>query len=650
MDEITDDSASDRAVYVLPPDEHGWVAIYDEATESQESRSLLTLASTASRALDAPAFAVSVHDSDVLELALFEHGNEVDRYNSAPDYFGGKLSKSDRARVAGQPERWASLLVANHAVSELQSVWHAEDLFAERTLVRTCELIGCDPKRASVGYRYALQDALAPGTVTLRFRARARPAYEEHAGGPPSFRSYSPGDRASAQFAVGDELRVGVTVQSAGAASKGLLIIVWGAALDTHLVTVEHIELVLGDPRRGNAFTRHVPVVEPGTEGESLLVVDLPEQAIPAGLPGVGMGFTPGVDIHKAMGAMFATHVHANVTGRVERAGHADLSVAFVPHGNRAEGALGASYDLVIDPPMPRPFRARAETGRGATSHQFRPLVGERFLVGLVAIDADRAHGAAYARDAIDAALALVGTSGNVQTTVYRPSPQRPKTGRGKVATQLRGKRYDAVIESMTSAQVVDLSAREGPDFDPEKGPLPAKWGVTFGTDILGRDASERVPTLSLWADTEALGVELSTHLEARWSDVIARAMERDGLQGVVLRGGWPAGGTVDYTAYETACGVGGMIATTRAWLTRWVRVPGNHRLWLGPALAARLDAEARAKLATIADLATNGASLSLTLRQRSDARAFEEALADILPAEADAHAATRAWYDEGRV
>ena len=93
FDEVTDASLADRTVLVLPPDAGGFLAIYDEAGESQDVGALDALAATVSRAARGHAFSVLVHDSDVLRLGLYRSGERRDTFDSYPDYFGGGETK-----------------------------------------------------------------------------------------------------------------------------------------------------------------------------------------------------------------------------------------------------------------------------------------------------------------------------------------------------------------------------------------------------------------------------------------------------------------------------------------------------------------------------------------------------------------------------
>src|SRR5580704_7213320 len=65
-----------------------WVTVYDEATESQDSKILIKLAKELSKALKTEVFGFLVHDSDIAVYYLCQNGALVDEFDSCPDYFG----------------------------------------------------------------------------------------------------------------------------------------------------------------------------------------------------------------------------------------------------------------------------------------------------------------------------------------------------------------------------------------------------------------------------------------------------------------------------------------------------------------------------------------------------------------------------------
>ena len=86
----------------------GWVSVYPESTEKQDTREMESLAAALSASLVAPVLGVLVHDSDVLRLWCYSQGALVDEYDSAPDYFA-KARKADHERLRGRPEIIARL-------------------------------------------------------------------------------------------------------------------------------------------------------------------------------------------------------------------------------------------------------------------------------------------------------------------------------------------------------------------------------------------------------------------------------------------------------------------------------------------------------------------------------------------------------------
>jgi hypothetical protein len=643
LDEVgggSSDPVPDRVVHVLPPDAGGWIAVYDEATESQDVATLEALGTLASRALDTHAFSVLVHDSDVLDLRLYERGARIDRYDSCPGYFGDRPSKRAKEEAAGQPDRWRPLLIEGASVDDLRAAWTG-GLHAEAVLARTCELVGCDSSRAFMAHRYLGDLGVPDGALKLAFRSRVRPQYERAAEGPPSLEAAAyPGD-APLRQAIGDALRVGFSTRNVGGASTGLSVVVWGSALDAQLVELDRFEVLIGDVMSGARHEHVTPEATRSTTGQALRVARLPDRAIPAGSAAT-MSFGPGVDVTKLMQAMQASTVHVNVLGRVVKEGEGELHVALVPDANR-EGAGATQVRLAIDPPLPRPLRAGTmERFGGNVSHALRPLQGDRYLGVLVSFAVDRRESALVAREALTRALAVLGTGGYVQRATYHRAPaKRPGAGAGQVKTLLSGKRFEGLVDSMRDELAVMLEVRPTKaTFDEEHGPIAASWGVAFGTGVIAMQDDERAPVLALFADTSSLESSTVHGLSEAWSKLVDEVAARDALlQATLFRSGWAPGmAGIGETPYESACDIDIFVVTLRQWSARWVRVPGNDRLWLGASLAAQLDAGARERLASIADVRDLGAGWRIALHAPSSAAALEEAIAALLPSAEDSH------------
>lgn len=607
--EVATDDEADRVLLVLPPDAGGWVTIYDQATESQDTAGLEALGRLASEVCDAPAFSVLVHDSDVLDLRLYRGGERVDRYDSFPGYFEGKPSKSQKEEAQGHPDRWAAALSID--ADALAAILGGERSFAEQTLRETCALVGCDPDRAAFGYRYATQEGLPDGTIALRFRLRERPGWEQEAEGPPRLELHAHRGDMPVPLGVGDALRLGFSARNVGGAGTGLTLSVWGGAIDEELVRIEAFELLVGDVRSG---ATHQPITpERGRSAEGALVfVDRPDQPLPAGRAAATMGWQPGVDVDAMMRAMNAGTVHVNLVGEVVKAGRGTLGVGFVPHANRADGQVGTECVLDVAPAMRRPLRFTARFAMGQASHLLRPLAGDSRLNALVVFDAPREVAAEVARDWLDDTPVS-----EAQVAVYRLDPQkRPKTRDGALNVKL-------ACKDMREELSVQITARD--------------WSFAFGTGVLAMHEDRRVVALRV----SSASLERADAWRARIDEVAARG---ELLQAALYLSG-PAGESLDVTAYEQACGAAHGVTTLRAWAERWVRVPGDRGLWLGASLAARLDDDARAALEEIAAVEPVGDGLRVVLREREHLDAFERALADLLPRSEDGHEVMKALY-----
>ncbi|HEY3357474.1 MAG TPA: hypothetical protein VGQ83_29760 [Polyangia bacterium] len=332
--------AADRALVVAPAGPR-WLAIYDERTESQDVTALEALAAQSSRALETVAVAVLVHDSDVLELRLYERGALVDRYCNRPDYFG-KVSKKEKAAAAGHADRWQPLLAADATAEALRLAWAGTPLFVEDMLAKVAGLLGWGEGQSLVGYD-SLADTEFPRT-TLRLRHAVRPVWEQEVAGPPLF--VWNGHTPELDLSVGDPLHVACGVRSAGGSGRGLDVLVQGAALDAGLVTIEHAELV---QMRDEQACLIGDADFAGPAGGDR-VAHFPDVEIRSGLGGEASGGSRRQEAEAA-----TRRLHVNLAGRVLAAGAGSLSVVLAPR-EHPDGGCAFAISMEV---MPTPRRRR---------------------------------------------------------------------------------------------------------------------------------------------------------------------------------------------------------------------------------------------------------------------------------------------------
>src|SRR5579871_3677813 len=121
-----------RSAFVSPTVERHTV-VYDQKTEEQDFAEIENLGKKMSGACDAPVLGSALHDDDVLYLWLFQSGEQLDFYNSLPQYFDpdaepGPPEGGDSAALckafgqAGKKKRIEKLLRANLLDDELPEV------------------------------------------------------------------------------------------------------------------------------------------------------------------------------------------------------------------------------------------------------------------------------------------------------------------------------------------------------------------------------------------------------------------------------------------------------------------------------------------------------------------------------------------------
>lgn len=77
--------------------------VFDEASDRQDTRVIHELAQRLSASARATVLAVMNHDDDILWYELFDRGDQVDTYNSSPDYF--EVEGEPRGPTGGDAEK-----------------------------------------------------------------------------------------------------------------------------------------------------------------------------------------------------------------------------------------------------------------------------------------------------------------------------------------------------------------------------------------------------------------------------------------------------------------------------------------------------------------------------------------------------------------
>jgi ankyrin repeat protein len=147
---------SARALLTEP--RRGWITVYDEASETQDTAELQRVAKGLSKSLATDVFAFLLHDSDMFLYHAYRKGKLVDRFSSRPDYFG-EVSAAERKKWAGNFKKLLPLAPTGVSTERIGRVLGKKALFQDETVAAFARLMGIDAARARIGFRYLEQDS-----------------------------------------------------------------------------------------------------------------------------------------------------------------------------------------------------------------------------------------------------------------------------------------------------------------------------------------------------------------------------------------------------------------------------------------------------------------------------------------------------------
>jgi len=242
--------APDREIVIASAGRAPWISIYDQASEDQGG-SHVELARSLSKSLTTCAISVLVHDSDVLEMKLFQDGRALDEHCNWPGYFEGR----DR-EPQGDERAWKPVLRSGARPADLKKAWRAGAGRAEETLQEVASALAMNEELVAVGFNY-LDDVKLPrkGKTRLAFCLRERPAHErkrvsQKSIGPPRLAPGMPGIPPPEEQVFGaapfEPFIIPVLVHNQGGTGIGLEVTIAGPALEKGLVVVARVEVFAG--------------------------------------------------------------------------------------------------------------------------------------------------------------------------------------------------------------------------------------------------------------------------------------------------------------------------------------------------------------------------------------------------------------------
>jgi len=156
-------SVAQARAYISPPS-NGWVTVYDERSDDQDDAIIQELAGELSGTLKTTVLAFLVHDSDVAMYWLYRDGALVDEFNSNPHYFEDQGEEAGE-RLRGDTQALLPSCVPGTTAAQLEAILHPAEgrsLMAEDLLADLAPLLGIDPARISIGFRYFEDEQILP--------------------------------------------------------------------------------------------------------------------------------------------------------------------------------------------------------------------------------------------------------------------------------------------------------------------------------------------------------------------------------------------------------------------------------------------------------------------------------------------------------
>jgi hypothetical protein len=612
------DEDPDREIFVGPLGDVPWLTILDTQGALHES------ARRISAVIDGTAVSINLIDSDVLHLRRFSQGRVVDDYCSDLDSYAAHMDEPhlDELRAArkeagssGDVTKWRDLMVDRAGVDELREAWGSNPVFADDILLATADALAMNKEEIWPG-------PLAETFTRLTFRTTEPRLYETRTGGLPRLSLAGYGEIGTVY--AGETLSILVYVQNNGGPATGLDIVAWGSALDARLVVLETVAIrSVNRPMDIDLMEFSAYERRDGDEKKRVSKATFPALQLPGGIAGGPWAVSQlNVSWQKAYAAICQAQCHVQISGSIEPTGSGELFIAFRPHTNRRRGQAIYHTLLEVLPAPRRPLRY-SEARRPARYSELHRLEKPDCLFALVSFGVDQEQSSGVVADAIEAWVVEVAAKDADRFTIHlqtRPD-LRPRAERLQAREIPGSDRWAELRGALKHCASFSIKRRSA--------------AILFDASKMHYQACQEAPAphLAFWYFAERLD-ETELEKAQRWLVGMVDSLMRRlaGLQALAGRWAWWNAIYLDSTPYEVACSLGGQCTTALFWCKKYLRGV-TERVWLGPALLARLSG---ADLKTVAVVTQVGDGVRVELREDATLDRLEEVLAPLLPNEND--------------
>lgn len=352
--ELTQEAeSSDREVRFLSTKNSPWLTILDSELQGYDLEHQFNFARQISKKLLSVVMSVFVHDSDILVIGLFRSGRRIDTIlqdngllNESENLFESIGKPTDfRSRV------WDSLLDTEVSPISLRSL-KCDSPFVEDFLEEISKAIRLPVSNALSSCFEEPEDFDSMVDIyRVYYKSKTPPLYQRVTEGVPHFACVTHIDERKMQ--IGEELQTSFTVVNKGGESKGLIVLVWGDAVDNKLVEISELRVVktqnyLSGKRNEILDHLHISLAYEEIEGQDYLVAKLPDFIIPPGIGDLQDTNKLGQIAIKYFFDAMAREIYVNPIGKTLRPGKGTLNLTILPQENSENGQITQSTTLNI--------------------------------------------------------------------------------------------------------------------------------------------------------------------------------------------------------------------------------------------------------------------------------------------------------------
>lgn len=565
------ESALVNIVISTSPDRR-WTSAYCQEWESDTSV-LMEVSAQLSKQAKAAVVSLSIHDSDLIFMVIYEKGKRLDGFANDPD------CASEDGDFRGKPQKWKSVIDDAEAQKQLRATFDAPCTFVEDKLPQLASILKIPVEQL----RADSQELEAQRLITLSFSKLATVPVDRiclerselmlqdekyqawlKSGGTPPKRPVP---------TVGERFSVSPYFINRGIAFQGFTVTISGSALTEGIVSVRFAvakyHATSAKSAKQIGFAQYTPTLESSTN---------------ANLPTVLCRFnevrlTSTDDTEDR----FRVCMHLDFHG--EKTGAGVINVRVTP-GADENASIDFEYPIEIAPGFRKPLKF---TGNPNDVSYLRTMSTPTYLFG-VAITSDNNANWPVVQATFENLLASMARKGETLVLrtieIHDPASDVNKWPRPKkrtlddASTAGRNRYWNDVAKNHARYQTIEAQ-------------VEGRFGMIYQLPLDNRRGS--CPHIGFWVKIDGLSPEEVQECEQLIASAIGQLMQTNGLQAFMDRWSWtPEFDSLDRfsrTPYEQSCIPYKDLSKAMMqpeWCTNYLRGLGK-RIWLGAQLLARV-------------------------------------------------------------